>query len=149
MITIAHIDSEGEIVGLQQLANFDESNNYVQDGLTTVRLDPELVGINPSTILNLYFYRDGEFRPRDPRPSDYHWWRNYQWVQDFGDMWGKIKQKRQGLLFQSDWTQAIDSPLSEEKRVEWRTYRQALRDLPSVNADAQSFDEINWPTEPS
>jgi hypothetical protein len=35
------------------------------------------------------------------------------------------------LLKNSDWTQTLDAPLSDAKKVEWATYRQALRDLPS------------------
>jgi hypothetical protein len=32
-------------------------------------------------------------------------------------------------LIESDWTQLPDVPLSEEKRKEWREYRQKLRDI--------------------
>ena len=53
-----------------------------------------------------------------------------------------IRNERDGLLRESDWTQVTDSPLSDSKKAEWATYRQALRDLPST-------DPIVWPTEPS
>jgi len=43
----------------------------------------------------------------------------------------KIKPKRDQLLVDSDWTQLPDSPLTEEKKNEWRVYRQALRDYPA------------------
>jgi hypothetical protein len=40
-----------------------------------------------------------------------------------------IRLKRNNLLSESDWTQFNDSPLSAEKKSEWATYRQALRDI--------------------
>jgi hypothetical protein len=40
-----------------------------------------------------------------------------------------IRLKRNNLLSQSDWTQFNDSPLSSEKKLEWATYRQLLRDV--------------------
>lgn len=59
--------------------------------------------------------------------------------------WHEIKATRNRLLAQSDWTQAADSPLSAEKRAEWATYRQALRDLPAT----QDVNSVIWPVPPS
>jgi hypothetical protein len=42
----------------------------------------------------------------------------------------KFRRRRDSLLAASDWTQANDSPLSDAQKAAWRTYRQALRDLP-------------------
>ena len=42
-----------------------------------------------------------------------------------------MRDQRNSLLAQSDWTQIADSPLSDSKKQEWATYRQALRDFPS------------------
>lgn len=36
---------------------------------------------------------------------------------------------RNSKLKESDWTQLLDSPLTEEKKLEWREYRQRLRDI--------------------
>lgn len=41
-----------------------------------------------------------------------------------------------------DWTQVPDSPLTEPQREAWRTYRQALRDFPSIVGDCTSEDEV-------
>jgi len=57
-----------------------------------------------------------------------------------------IRDMRDGLLEDSDWRMVSDSPLSDEKRTEWQTYRQALRDLPQSNTDPFS---IVFPTRPS
>tara|TARA_A100001015_G_C14726131_1_gene607944 strand:+ start:535 stop:753 length:219 start_codon:yes stop_codon:yes gene_type:complete len=61
---------------------------------------------------------------------------------------------RNKKLIDSDWTQANDSPLSEEKKKEWATYRQALRDLtktatPKFLSNSPNLDESNFPKEPS
>lgn len=56
-----------------------------------------------------------------------------------------LRFERDRLLKESDWTQmAGDNPLTEEKKIEWQTYRQALRDLPQT-AD---LDNIVYPTAP-
>ena len=57
-----------------------------------------------------------------------------------------VRQERDRRLAESDWTQTIDSPLSEEKKVEWQTYRQLLRDIVSIITN--TTDIINWPTKP-
>ena len=55
-----------------------------------------------------------------------------------------LRNQRNFLLKQSDWTQFADSPFSAEKKAEWALYRQALRDLPSnVN-----INNVVFPTEP-
>lgn len=53
-----------------------------------------------------------------------------------------IREKRNNLLKNSDWTQVPDAPVD---RVAWETYRQALRDIPS---QAGFPNEVTWPTEP-
>ena len=55
-----------------------------------------------------------------------------------------FRELRNELLAKSDWTQVSDSPLSDSKKTEWQTYRQALRDMPSQ----EGFDPLN-PTYPS
>jgi len=56
-----------------------------------------------------------------------------------------VRLHRNGLLAASDWTQANDSPLAAEKKVEWATYRTALRNLPS----SSDWPDVTFPTEPS
>ena len=53
-----------------------------------------------------------------------------------------VRSHRTHLLSESDWTQVADSPLSDSKKAEWATYRQALRDLPAT-------DPPTFPTPPS
>lgn len=60
-----------------------------------------------------------------------------------------LRNYRGAMLDSSDWTQTPDSPLSDTKKQEWQTYRQALRDLPAAYTDIESVDEVTWPTTPS
>ena len=63
-----------------------------------------------------------------------------------------IRTTRDALLIQCDWTQTVDSPLSDAKKAEWATYRQELRDMPADNdgIETEGFepDDITFPTEP-
>ena len=59
-----------------------------------------------------------------------------------------LRIHRNWLLKDSDWTQFNDSPLSNSKKAEWATYRQALRDLPSNYTDTDEASKVEWPEEP-
>lgn len=56
--------------------------------------------------------------------------------------WDEIKDQRNALLSDSDWTQLNDAPLSEEDKEKWKQYRQALRDLPQ---DYPETSKLTWP----
>jgi hypothetical protein len=60
-----------------------------------------------------------------------------------------IRARRSHLLAACDWTQAVDSPLNEQKRAEWSAYRQALRDLTKTYPTVQNAIDVIWPTEPT
>ena len=65
-----------------------------------------------------------------------------------------FKRVRNAKLAQSDWTQVPDSPLSDSKKAEWKTYRQTLRDLPTKVTpkflpNSPRIDESDFPTKPS
>jgi hypothetical protein len=55
------------------------------------------------------------------------------------------RRKRDRALMESDWTQLPSSPLSDAKKAEWETYRQALRDFPSV---VENDLEAEFPAQP-
>ena len=57
-----------------------------------------------------------------------------------------VREERDNLLMTSDWTVLPDSPLSDSKIAEWKTYRQTLRDLPANTAD---WANPTYPTPPS
>ena len=56
----------------------------------------------------------------------------------------QIREKRNRLLANSDWTQIPDCTVDKQT---WATYRQELRDLPStITGDPRTFNE--WPHNP-
>jgi len=59
-----------------------------------------------------------------------------------------LRNKRNKLLNESDWTQVNDCPLSDSKKQEWATYRQELRDLPSSHQSANNIDDVIFPSNP-
>ena len=60
--------------------------------------------------------------------------------------WADLRTRRDDLLYKCDWTQLDDAPLSDDDKTAWRTYRQALRDLPQNTSDP---NDVTWPTPPS
>lgn len=58
--------------------------------------------------------------------------------------WEEIRERRNQLLSECDWTQFQDSPVSGEQLTLWQTYRQQLRDITN---QSNPF-EIIWPTKP-
>lgn len=56
--------------------------------------------------------------------------------------WASVRNERDSKLAATDWMANSDVTMSSA----WKTYRQALRDLPASESDP---DDITWPTEPS
>ena len=83
------------------------------------------------------YYIDGEQRPA-----------TYTDEQLIARVQGEIREQREYLLYTSDWTQATDAPLTDAKKAEWATYRQALRDLPSQYTTETNIDNVVYPTRP-
>ena len=56
-----------------------------------------------------------------------------------------VRQQRNGMLSGTDWTQIGDATLGDHTAEEWRTYRQALKDIP------QNYTRVStvvWPNDP-
>lgn len=68
----------------------------------------------------------------DPEEVPFEWWVE------------RMRNARNRLLSESDWTQAHDDPTG--KRDEWATYRQALRDFPATWTPGS---EANFPDPPA
>ena len=61
----------------------------------------------------------------------------------------ELREKRNQLLSDSDWTQSADTALTDDKKAEWVTYRDKLRKLPAQYDNSSVVGTITWPTEPS
>lgn len=70
-----------------------------------------------------------------------------------------LRARRDALLWQSDWTQVPDVPLTAEQREAWAAYRQSLRAFPALAAelltqalatspDVPDLDALPWPVQP-
>ena len=59
-----------------------------------------------------------------------------------------LRQRRNALLQECDWTQLSDCPLTPEQRVAWAAYRQALRDLPAATERLTRSTTRMWPPSP-
>ena len=113
--------------------------------------DLESLGFeNPSQFMIENSWNGTGWTNRGTRPTVYYRWDNTAWVIDSQALNWQIRLDREVKLSSSDWTQANDSPLSDEKKAEWRTYRQSLRDImANLPADLDDPENVVWPTEPS
>ena len=59
--------------------------------------------------------------------------------------WEALRRERDNKIAKSDWRANSDVTMSDA----WKTYRQALRDLPSTLNDTTVQETITWPEEPS
>lgn len=98
----------------------------------TFNAPPEQEGMWPFMTAKGWVLRTGG-KPALPEP-DYE-----------GEEAARVRQERNKLLAESDWTQLIDSPFSNDSNGVWQAYRQALRDVP--NQEGFPFD-IEWPQKP-
>ena len=55
----------------------------------------------------------------------------------------RVRAERNHRLAESDPMLVSDRGLTDAKKAEWVTYRQALRDM-----DFSDLDNLNWPTKP-
>lgn len=115
------------------------------------RLDPEMdyfmIDTNEScNIISQYVDTATKTLVYFPdKTSEFHtWdWTTKQWVLDSENAAQLIRQKRDELLRQSDWSQGLDVP--ENLRTVWAVYRDALRHIP----EQEGFPEqVTWPTPP-
>ncbi len=84
-----------------------------------------------------------------------HWVEYQKWLgkgntpdpADIIDPWIQLRGLRDSRLLQSDWTQLVDAQLSAQQIIDWKTYRQILRDIPQTFA--ADPNAIVWPLEPA
>lgn len=96
------------------------------------------------------YYKNGEWKTRSEKPNEYSFWNleTENWEVDSERLYAELRAVRDGKLFQSDWTQIPDAPLTAEQKAAWATYRQELRDVPANNTNITDLSQVTWPTEP-
>lgn len=85
---------------------------------------------------------DGDYQPNEYKIID------GEAIQRTDNILEILRNKRNELLKESDWTQMNDCPLSDSKKQEWLTYRQELRDLPSSHQATNNIADVIFPTIP-
>lgn len=156
---IAYINTEtGRIVRL----SFPQANIDQEGLIETENSVLKVVHVHEHTLpagckemsyfMSYHWYdmEEEEFKFTGLPPNPHAKWnfetQEWEWNQE--DLINEIRMVRNRLLSSSDWTQAIDVPLSEAELQSWRTYRQQLRDLTTDLSGVSSISEVNWPLPP-
>ena len=125
----------------------DYTHGEHYDGLQAIEIE---VTEEPGTFLRTKYRKEGVWKTRPEKPSEFHNW-NLQtegWDLDSAALQERLRFERGQRLYASDWTQIADAALTPEQKTAWQTYRQALRDVPANNADITDLNQVVWPTEP-
>ena len=141
----------GEVIGYptslpknwKDVSNFYllEDERLLSYGWFPVRVVPATKGENDIVTGNTFVIEGDEVvqyeqvRPKTQSEID----------EETNQLWEGIRYERQTLLLESDWTQLGDVNLTAEKKLEWQTYRQELRDI-TKQPDPKN---ISWPIKPS
>ena len=64
----------------------------------------------------------------------------------FNEHMENLRDKRNNLLKQSDWTVLPDSPIAD--KTAWQTYRQELRDITNGLTTVEQVEAVAFPTKP-
>ena len=105
------------------------------DGMESVSISDELASqFEASSEANLFLI-DGSLKTLKQR----------LWIDNPDAVTDGIRNIRNQLLQDSDWTQLVDSPLYSAAKSLWATYRQDLRDI-TENIDENG--EVTFPTKP-
>jgi len=67
---------------------------------------------------------------------------------ELAEEWKRIRAERTRLLAETDWVVIKARENGGQVSSAWRTYRVALRNIPSEQSDATKYSEITWPTRP-
>ena len=103
------------------------------------------------TQMDLWYWdeTDTAFKYAEPRPMQTFNWETKTYEDIQYDLAAAVAHRRAGKLYESDWTQLPDSPLTTEKKAEWATYRQALRDITTQLEGVDTMQNVPWPTKPT
>jgi hypothetical protein len=148
-IYIASVNAEGNPESIWTTGvtpDIEEGPDLGNIGNTIVHVEGLLQ--DTRAFINTHYYKAGKWVARDESPGAYYNWKNEEWVLDSPALFTLIRQERDLRLYQCDWTQAADSPLTDAKKAEWATYRQYLRTIPIDNSDVIDIDGVAWPTAP-
>ena len=130
--------STGEI---QRIVDCNES---AIDNQYNSIIEGYIEGNYPDTM---FYIENGSPQSIPPQPGPWYVFdfTTKQWQQDATLAEQSVNQQRVLLLYQSDWTQIPNNPLTSEQQQQWAIYRQELRDIPQQSG--YPFNVV-WPTPP-
>ena len=146
--SFAFVDNEGDPKGLVSGGSDDQYVHLQMYGDTRAVVVTSEADNDSIMVTGWYNLDTDEWSTRVVCPAPYYVWKDKQWTFDAQVFLRDLRATRGTLLLSSDWTQVNDSPLTDEKKLEWAVYREALRDVPENNTHVTSTDEVSWPTEP-
>jgi len=139
-----------QILSVNNKSDFEEAGWYKGTGKPAVDLPSSF---DESDVMNKSYWDMDEsaLKERGVKPTQYYTWTAAKkWEVDNTMLMRVIRLDRNSLLLRSDWTQLVDSPLTDSKKAEWVTYRQTLRDITKdLPEDLDAPEGLSWPSEPS
>lgn len=147
---LIYIDGEGDVRMLKMAKGVNPDENSVDaNGWTLKYYYYEIADRGEWMETHYWNFTSNVFVSRDRKPNKHATWVGEAWTWDADLLLEDVRTERNALLWQSDWTQNADSPLTDAKKTEWATYRTALRNIPSNLGTISSVDDVTWPTKPS
>lgn len=138
-----NVDKNGIFRYSAQYSDPDFVPNQLDDGTVFIAVDNDVVD---SELANSYYdFKTKSFYELPPKPEGFYNFdaNSKQWIADLEAWAADAKQKRQVLLYQSDWTQLPDAPVDQ---AAWATYRQHLRD---ITEQTEFPIKIDWGKSPN
>tara|TARA_R110000796_G_scaffold14446_6_gene47269 strand:- start:25 stop:465 length:441 start_codon:yes stop_codon:yes gene_type:complete len=141
------VDSEGNILNQYRSPEVNPTHGTVDGTTTWLERGSFLEG-------KTSWWNGSDWVGRDAPPTKWHIWVSGAWIESAdkrsviqSNTMLQVRSMRNTLLGSCDWTQIPDAPLTDDKKSEWATYRQSLRDTPSTVVT--DIADVSWPTVPS
>ena len=109
------------------------TGDIVSNGTTNSELDALILNNDESIIEGIH--KVDHYKIIDNAP-----------VEQVFDFWINVRNARNRLLLESDWTQLEDVPVTTKNK--YKEYRQELRDLPQTYNQADNIDDVIFPSIP-
>ena len=143
---VAIVNKEGEIESMYHPGAYvDPEGSYALDSGKNVVHLTETVDV--ATFMETRYWKQNEgWKARTKKTAHYYFWKDEKWNLNSTELWKEIRSQRDVLMFESDKYVLPDFPQAADKLAAWKTYRQALRDVPASNSSVTDITEVTWPT---
>jgi hypothetical protein len=98
---------------------------------------------NPVTIRISYYDEFGTEYPTPPAGAEI-----VDSPYTYPEAMAELRLERHARLWECDWTQLPDAPVTPDMVTQWRAYRKQLRDVPELVESLGWDGAVNWPTPP-